>query len=85
MKEEEYQMLMSELKPAVKTILAEMAADSDDESVPFDVLCLAVKSRFKKLQFTTCVDAVERLLKEQSIERQGYECRIPILDLLASL
>jgi hypothetical protein len=85
MNDQTYAEFTREFRQAIKSVLVEMSAKSENESVALDELALAVKTKFKNVDFMCIMREVEHLLKENSIERVGYDCKLPILETLSLL
>ena len=85
MRDEHYAEFAKGLREAIKSILVEMSADEDRDTVAYDELCLAVKRKFPKVEFFAITREVEGMLKGCAIENEGYECRLPVLEVLARI
>ena len=82
-----YEDFRVDLRKAIREILSEVSMDPQVKTIQFDDLCLAVKAKYKKLEFVAITDEIRRMLKESAIQADNhvYELRLSALEMLADL
>ena len=85
MSAKDWKEISARVRKAVREVLTELSAQSENETVAYDELCLAVLARSPGIGFGDIAGEVGTMVKESAIDCKGYNLRMSILDMLAAL